>query len=222
MIEILGIQNWEAAPWILHKHYAHRMPPVNFAFGAYRDKRLIGIVTYGVPISSTLRTGVCGSHYESLVLELNRLVCENSKNIASQLVGQSLQMLPKPSVVVSYADKSQGHVGYVYQATNFKYTGLSKPVSDPMVKGMEHLHHTAVTEFSRGCENRSQMLKDKYGDRVYMQPRAQKHRYIIVTGNKREKKRLYKALQYNIIPYPKGKSAQYNAGGNVAIQERLF
>ena len=31
----------------------------------------------------------------------------------------------KPKIVVSYADTSKGHVGYVYQATNFIYTGMS-------------------------------------------------------------------------------------------------
>lgn len=108
------IKSYEAAPWLLEKHYAKRIPPISFAFGAYEDGCLIGVVTYGVPASASLRAGICGAIWKQSVIELNRLVCKNSQNIASQLVGRSLQMLPKPSIVVSYADTEQGHIGYVY------------------------------------------------------------------------------------------------------------
>jgi hypothetical protein len=198
------------------------MCPISYAFGAYRDDQLVGIVTYGSPISSTLRTGVCGVLYEQFVLELNRLVCENSKNMASILVGRSLQLLPKPSVVVSYADTSQGHVGYVYQATNFLYTGLSKPMSDPMVEGMEHMHHTAISDAGRGQNNRAEFLRQQYGDKLYLKPRAQKHRYIYLCGDKKEKKALQNALCYDIIPYPKGSTTRYDAGPEVATQQLLL
>jgi hypothetical protein len=61
-----------------------------------------------------------------LVLELNRLVLKyNKKNEASMLVGKSIKLLPKPKIIISYADISQNHIGYIYQATNFIYTGLS-------------------------------------------------------------------------------------------------
>ena len=51
-------------------------------------------------------------------------------HVDGTLVGRSLRLLPKPSVVVSYADTAQGHVGYVYQAANFIYTGLSAKRTD--------------------------------------------------------------------------------------------
>ncbi len=150
-------------PWLLNKHYARRLCPISHAFAAFDGEQMVGVVTYGTPLSSTLKTGVCGIEYESDVLELNRLCCESIKNLASFIVGRSLAMLPKPSVVVSYADTGQGHVGFVYQATNFIYTGLSAAFKDPMVKGMEHKHHTTIGDEGRGHESRVEFLRSKYG-----------------------------------------------------------
>ena len=170
-MKVLPIKTEEAEPWLLKKHYAKRIPPISYAFGAYKGRQLVGVVTYGTPVSSALRVGICGEQWMDNVIELNRLCCDNEKNVASMLVGRSLQMLPKPLVVVSYADTEQGHVGYVYQATNFVYTGLSAKRTDWKLKGMEHLHGATVADMSRGQENRAQWMRDKFGDDFYLQDR---------------------------------------------------
>ena len=119
---VLPIKNEEAYPWLLKKHYAKRLPMIIYAFGLYENSELIGVCTYGLPASPTLCTGICGKEFSSNVIELNRLCLQNNlKNQASFLVANSIKLLPKPSIVVSFADASQGHVGYVYQATNFIY-----------------------------------------------------------------------------------------------------
>jgi hypothetical protein len=219
---VLPIKPEEAEPWLLKKHYAKRMCPISYAFGVYRDTQLIGVVTYGTPVSSALRVGVCGERWIDNVIELNRLCCNNEKNVASILVGRSLKMLPKPSVVVSYADTEQGHVGYVYQATNFVYTGLSAKRTDWKIKGMEHLHGATVADMSRGQENRAQWMRDKFGDDFYLEDRARKHRYVYFVGSQGQKKAMLSDLNYKIEPYPKGDSRRYDAGGVVATQELLF
>ena len=170
---------------------------------------MIGVVTYGTPSSSPLREGICGKEYSDRVLELNRLCCDNEKNIASKLISSSLKMLPSPSIVVSYADTRQGHIGYVYQATNFIYTGLSAKRTDWKVKGLEHLHGATIADMSRGQENRAQWMRDKYGDDFYLEDRPRKHRYIYFVGNKTEKKEMNKHLKYRVEPYPKGESTRY-------------
>ena len=125
-MKVLQIKPEETYPWLLKKHYAKRVPQIMFAFGLYDDADLVGVVTYGIPASPSLCMGICGKEYSDKVLELNRLCLEdNYKNQASFLVANSIKLLPKPTIVVSYADTAQGHVGYVYQATNFLYTGLS-------------------------------------------------------------------------------------------------
>ena len=222
MFQVLPIKTVEVEPWLLRKHYAKRMCPISYAFGLYKNKQLIGIVTYGIPSSSTLRMGICGSEYIDYVIELNRLCCDNQPNMASMLVGKSLQMLPKPLIVVSYADIEQGHVGYVYQATNFIYTGLSAKRTDWKIKGMEHLHGATIADMSRGQENRAEWMREKFGDDFYLQDRSRKHRYIFFLGNKYEKQAMLKALKYTIEPYPKGESKKYDDGGQVQTQTLLF
>lgn len=222
MFKVLPINSFEVEPWLLQKHYAKRMCPISYAFGLYDQEKLIGIVTYGVPASSMVRRGLCGKQWEENVIELNRLCCNSEKNLASILVGRSLQMLPKPMIVVSYADTEQGHVGYIYQATNFIYTGLSFKKKDWAIKGMEHLHGATVVDMSRGQKNRIEFMREKFGNDFYLKDRAQKHRYVFFVGNKTQRKTMLSNLMYQAEPYPKGKSKRYDAGGEVQTQQLLF
>ena len=96
--------------------------------------------------------------------------------------------MPKPCVIVSYADTSQNHHGYIYQATNFYYTGLSAKFNDYYVKGMEHLHNGTIMDMSRGQENRVEWLRNKFGDNLIMIERPRKHRYFYFVGSKTDKK----------------------------------
>ena len=134
------------------------------------------------------------------MLELNRLVLLNNKpHEASRLVGASLKLLPKPKVIVSYADTKQDHDGIVYQATNFIYTGLSSKFLDPVVKGLEHQHHAT---YAHGLSNKQ--LIEKFGaENVYFIERSRKHRYITFVGSKTQRKQMRKDLRYQVLPYPK-------------------
>lgn len=210
-MRIERIKTDQAKPFILKKHYAKRMPSVSYAFGLVTDDGLIGICTYGTPASSSLRVGVCGEDYSDYVLELNRLcVNENApKNSASFLVGNSLKMIGD-KIVVSYADVSQNHIGYIYQATNFIYTGLSAKRTDWCIKGMEHLHGQTIADISRGKENRVEYMREKYGDKFSLKDRPRKHRYIFIAGNKKFKKIAKQNIIYNIEEYPKGESIKYD------------
>jgi hypothetical protein len=221
-IAVHQISHREVEPWLLKRHYARRIPPISYAFGAFENKCMIGVITYGVPLSSTLRTGVCGEEWQESVLELNRLCCRNDKNIASKIISKSLSILPKPKVIVSYADSSQGHVGYVYQATNFLYTGLTSKMFDWKVVGMDNLHHCSIGDEFRGMDNRLQRMKDKYGDNLYKEERSQKHRYIFFVGNKKQKKQMMSCLRYQTQAYPKGDIKRYDASASIDTQMLLI
>ncbi len=131
------------------------------------------------------------------VIELNRLVLKyNRKNEASYLVGQSLKLLPKPKIVVSYADTAQNHTGIVYQATNFIYTGLSAKRTDwRMVNS--NLHSYTI------CQKWDSKHRNNNPDIFYKIDRPRKHRYIYYLGNKKNKKQFLKKLKYPIMEYPK-------------------
>ncbi len=214
--------------WLTKIHYAKRIPPISYAFGLYDAGELYGVVTYGTPSSAPLRSGIAGEHNSNYVIELNRLVFKKPlKNGASKLIGESLRRLPKPSIVVSYADTEHGHIGYVYQACNFLYTGLSAKRTDWKIKGMEHLHPQTIADISKSASGhgrgaRANFMKNKYGDDFYLEDRPRKHRYIYICANKNEKKKILSDLKYPIEPYPKGDSARYAIEHNPAYQALLF
>lgn len=208
----------EAIPWLLLRHYAKRKCPISYAFGAYCRGGLVGVVTFGTPASAPLREGLAGRDWADSVLELNRLCCLSQKNTASTLVGRALRMLPRPTIVVSYADTGQGHVGYIYQATNFIYTGLSAKRTDWKIRGREHLHGATVADESRGQSNRAEWMREKYGDSFYLGERARKHRYVYFCGSKSQRSAMRAALRYGQQPYPKGESRRYDASGEVESQ----
>ena len=217
-MKVLQIKPEETYPWLLKKHYAKRVPQIMFAFGLYDDADLVGVVTYGIPASPSLCMGICGKEYSDKVLELNRLCLEdNYKNQASFLVANSIKLLPKPTIVVSYADTAQGHVGYVYQATNFLYTGLSANRVDWAIKGLEHKHSKTLSDGMT-----LDAMKEKYGDDFYYTERSRKHRYIYFHGTKTDKKILKSKLNYEVMPYPKGDSKRYDSGDKVITQRLLL
>ncbi len=182
---------------------------------------MVGVVTYGTPSSAPLRMGICGGDWADAVLELNRLCCESTPNTASILVGRSLRDLPRPSVVVSYADIAIGHVGYVYQATNFLYTGLSAKRTNWVVDGQEHLHGQSVADQSRGQVDRVGWMREKYGDKFRLEERSRKHRYVFFCGNRRHCREMRAALRYPVEPYPKGATRRYEAAA-VTTQDILL
>ena len=217
-MEVKPLKNFEVYPWLLEKHYAKRIPQIMYAFGLYVERELVGVITYGIPASPALCMGICGAKYSPIVLELNRIcLLNNAKNEASFLVSHSIQQLPKPTIIVSYADTEHGHVGYVYQATNFMYTGLSANRVDWTIKGQEHKHSKTISD-GMSLED----MKEKYGEDFYYTQRSRKHRYIFLNGNKTQKKELLANLLYPPQPYPKGDSKRYDSGGVVSVQELLF
>ena len=188
-MKVKQIDYKDVKPYVMNIHYAHRMPNVMYSFGLFDGDKLMGVVTYGMPPSPSLCRGIAGDEYRSKVIELNRLVIHpecKDRNSASMLVGKSLRLLPKGLIVVSYADYGgQGHVGYVYQATNWKYTGMTKRRTDVYSETGHSRHH---------C-----------GDLKQRQIRTEKHRYVTVTGNKK----LLEKIRYKFFPYPKGDSQKY-------------
>ena len=146
---VRSIESSQTYEWFLHKHYAKRIPNISYSFGLYdRNKILKGVCSYAKPMSQTLVQGALGGKFTDTFLELNRLVVNDNleKNTLSFFVSQSLMLLPKPQVVVSYADSSYHHHGYIYQATNWIYTGLSSKFTDYAVKGLEHMHHSSIED----------------------------------------------------------------------------
>jgi hypothetical protein len=218
-MKVMPIKTEETKPWLLEKHYAKRMPLIKYAFGIYENNILVGVVTYGPTPTPQVPKFMLGKGWEDKILELNRLCIETkTKNAASFLVGKSLKMLPKPLAIISYADGGQGHIGYIYQATNFIYTGAVTAHDDEYMINGKKTH--ARTLSSKGITNPKQYAKENNIEIIKAKP---KHRYIYFCGNKKQKQQMLSLLTYPVInEYPKGETKRYDAGGNVSTQSLLF
>ena len=207
-MEVKRITYEQTKDWLLIKHYAHRMPSISYAFGLYEGDYLCGIVCYGKPPSPSLCKGLCGEEYSQYVLELSRLAINSDapKNSASFLVGNSIKKLPKDTIVVSFADTAMNHNGYIYQASNFIYTGLSAKRTEWAVRGKEHIHAKSLADQGSNTEGKRNIdvLKERYGDDFYYRERSRKHRYVFFRN-----RRFLKFLKYPVLPYPKEESLKY-------------
>ncbi len=126
--DVRKIKSTATHDWLTTVHYAKRIPNITDAFGLFFDRELVGVITYGKPASPFLCIGVCGPEFAKYVYELNRVcLLNNKKNEASFFVATTLRLLSRPRIIVSYADTAMEHVGKIYQACNFMYTGARKP-----------------------------------------------------------------------------------------------
>lgn len=199
-VEFREITRDETKHFLLSRHYLQRMPPLSIAFGAFFLNKLVGVMTFGKPPSNSLCKGVCGDFFSSKVYELNRLytIDEAPKNLESKFISYALKELKKKNwVIISYADESMGHSGYVYQATNWIYTGKSAKRTDVYVG--EGGHSRTYSKYQQ--------------DFVLRKLRSTKHRYLYICGDKRFKKEVLKNLKYPIVEeYPKGEVKHYEVG----------
>lgn len=221
--KVVPITREMAKPWVLKKHYAHQMPTITqHYYGLYNGNELEGVVVYGPTCARELNNGkgaFGGKPLAEHSFELLRLVIDSDNpNAASMLVGRSLKLLPQPAFVVSYADANFGHVGYVYQATNWLYTGVTAKESIYVnTKTGDKMHPRAVVH--------------KFGTRAqeslpdYIttgQESKGKHRYIAFVGNRRQRQKMRGALVYPVLDYPKGNTKRHDDSTPVAKQRLLF
>lgn len=217
---VQSIKTEECKEWFLKKHYAKRIPPITFAFGLFRDKILQGVISFAPPCRM-MNNGYClfGGDYEVKTYELNRLVINEGleKNVLSYFVSKSLDCLPKPCCVVSYADSNNGHHGYIYQATNWIFTGITNKRRKYFDKNGKEIHErTMVSKF--GSSSFDEAIKNG----IEITEQDGKYRYFQFLGNKRDKKNMLNRLVYDIEPYPKGENKRYDASYKPQVQGLLF
>jgi hypothetical protein len=208
---VKSIDSYLCKDWLLNKHYARRLCSISYSFGLYVDGILNGVCTFGFPPNYNYNNGKCVfNNYSCLTLELNRLVVNDGleKNVLSFFVSNCLDKLPRPSCIVSYADQNNGHNGYIYQATNWIYTGVSTP------KHKYIFENGSEFDIRRGIEN-----KGKIVNKILMLPT---HRYLYFNANKKEKHKMKNDLKMSIYPYPKGENKRYDSSYKPTIQTQLF
>ena len=193
--------------YIAAYHYSKVMPDNGIdVFVGYYDKILAGICVFNNGVSVAQFTRIIPELQDGEYRELTRLWSPDGmpKNTESKLIAESIKQLPKKvKLLISYADSAQGHLGVIYQATNWLYTGMTS-AGDRLVdeKGRNFHVKTIDTFRKRHPELKnlpSKEIMKKYGWKAV--PGSEKHRYIKILGTSKYKRKIIKQL--TILPYPK-------------------
>ncbi len=192
---------------LVEHHYLHSLPGGTcLAFGVFHQGRLLGALTLGVGPANAYRLVDGAKPEDCLVLSRLWLSDELPPNSESYVLGVVLRALRKQtrvSFLVSYADPSQGHLGTIYQATNWLYTGLSEamPLYDSGDGKARHSRSLSHAYGSHSVEHFAQ-----HGIAVRTISQSRKHRYIYLLDHT-----LRDRLHVPVLPYPKKEVAHADA-----------
>ena len=202
-------------------HYSHLWSPKNnCALGLFYDtgeehlffsgneEKLIGVMTYGDPVGRASGQSISKLLDRTEVYELTRLYIHDNygKNIESWFISQSFKWLkinrPKIRALISYASPVEGHLGTIYQATNWIYQGNRIRPNDSWLfrleKNGEWIHGRTLANTYK--TNDLEKLKKKIRHPFWIKNDLRKHRYIYILKNRRS---ILKNLKYPSLPYPK-------------------
>ena len=165
--------------FIAGHHYLGTFPGgTHLALGAFLGHRLVGVMTLGVGPGQVYRLVRGAVPTNCLVLTRFCLVDELPTNSESRILGVVLRALRKQTgvkFIVAYADSAQGHVGTIYQASNWIYTGLSQATPLYELEGQAPRHSRS---FSHAFGTRGVKHFAAYGVSLRKVPQQPKHRYF--------------------------------------------
>ena len=121
-----------------HWHYSKRMPKSKLAkIGVWENGQFIGVVIFGAGATSELVKPYALKSTQGCALvrvALNKHIAETSR-----IVAIAMRMLKKTNpglrLIVTFADPEHGHVGGIYQAGGWVYTGMTRAKDEYIVNG---------------------------------------------------------------------------------------
>lgn len=187
---------------LAQNHYLHSLPGgTRVAFGVFLNNRLLGALTFGSGPSQAHRLVDGATPDDCMTLTRLWLSDELPRNSESHVLGVVLRFLRRHTrlkFVLSYADPSVGnvpHLGYVYQGSNWTYTGLSEAM--PLLDlGDGKARHSRSLAHSFGSHSLKHF--EAHGVLVRVVPQAAKHRYVYFLDSTWRPR-----LKVAVLPYPK-------------------
>jgi hypothetical protein len=183
---------------LVREHYLHSFPGgTKLAFGAFVGSRLLGALILGAGPANAYALIGGANPDDCLTLSRLWLSDELPRNSESRFIGVVLRSLRKHShlkFLVNYADPAQGHVGTIYQATGWVYTGLSQatPLYDI---GDGRARHSRSLSHAFGSHGLSHF--QRHGIEIKLVPQKAKQRYVyFLDPTWRER------LKGSALPYP--------------------
>jgi len=110
-------------------HYAKSIPVNTFGYSVFNQiNEWCGVVLFGSGANNNLPKMFGLNSGE--VIELVRMALNGKQGVTGSIMAVALKLarkhVPLAKIIVSYADSNQGHIGTIYQATNWIYTGSCK------------------------------------------------------------------------------------------------
>lgn len=121
-----------------HYHYSKSVPVNPFAFNVFNDLgEWCGCILYSLGANPNL--GKPYGLYNGQVIELTRMALNGKQESTSKALALSIKLLkkylPLVKMIISFADANQNHIGTIYQATNWYYTGKGKSTPEYYLNG---------------------------------------------------------------------------------------
>jgi hypothetical protein len=191
---------------ITEHHYLHSLPGgTMLTFGAFLDQHLMGALAFGAGPQNAFTLVKGAIRQDCLALTRFWLDDQLPPNAESRVIGIVMRALKRHTYVkfvVTYADPAQEHVGTIYQATNWLYTGLSKmtpfyDIGDGMPK-----HSRSVGQI---YGTHSVKFLSSQGIPIKLITQSAKHRYIYFLDAAWQNR-----LKVPVLPYPKKENASEN------------
>ena len=188
-----------AKPLIVNGHYLHSYPGgTKLAFGVFLGSALLGVLTLGVGPKLGYQL-VAGAKPEDCVtltrLWLSDRLPRNSESRVLGIVLRALKRHTSLKFVLAYADPSVGHVGTIYQASGWSYSGISAAM--PMYDlGDGVPRHSRSLAYMFGTHSQRHFATNGVSLRPLPQPG--KHRYVYFLDRECTRR-----LNARVLPYPK-------------------
>ena len=122
---------------IARNHYSGTCSRITVGYGVWYKGRLSGGIVFSAGVGRFANT-YCPICAPTEIIELTRLWLADHlpKNSESRVIGIALRALRRGRgrfrAVLSYADEYAGHVGTIYQATNWRYMGITRAANSKM------------------------------------------------------------------------------------------
>ena len=222
-LSIRQIDKDMAKKMVVKYHYSHLWTKCSVALGLFLDtgkehsffdeqeEKMIGCIVYGDPIGRHSGASISELLDRTEVYELARLYIHDGygSNIESWFISQSMNWLkthkPHIKALISYASPMEGHVGTIYQATNWIYQGNSIRPNDSWLfkfsEDGEWQHGRTI--FPYYGTNNPEKMRELVKEPFWIKQELRKHRYVYLICGKKDKRQILKNLKYPRLPYPK-------------------